>query len=130
MNKNGVIAVVVVVAAIVLLGLWAMRSGQDGAGRGPDCSAPPAAPAGLTHSKSGDIVTLSWQAPAVTDEVSTYVIKAGSKPGGEDQGTFVAAGNVTTFQRQAPAGQYHVRIFARNACGTSAASEEIIVQMP
>ena len=30
MNKNGVIAVVVVVASIVLVGLWAMRSGESG----------------------------------------------------------------------------------------------------
>ena len=32
MNKNGVIAVVVVVASIVLVGLWAMRSGESGSG--------------------------------------------------------------------------------------------------
>jgi hypothetical protein len=130
MNKNGVIAVVVVVAAIVLVGLWAMRSGQGGPGGGPDCSAPPGVPTGLQYTKAGDMVTLSWSPPAVSDAVTTYVIEAGSKPGGNDQGTFVAAGNVTTFQRQTPAGQYHVRMFARNACGTSAASQEVVVSMP
>jgi hypothetical protein len=127
MNKNGVIAVVVVVAAIVLVGLWAMRSGQNGT-LGPDCSAPPNVPTGLSYTKAGDMVTLSWSPPAISEGVSTYVIEAGSKSGGTDQGTFVAQGNVTTFQRQAPPGTYHVRMFARNACGTSAASED--VQMP
>lgn len=129
MNKNGVIAVVVVVAAIVLLGLWAMRSGQAGPG-GPDCSSPPVAPTGLNHSKEGDTVTLTWAAPAGGDPITTYVIEAGSKPGGNDQGTFVAPASATTFQRQAPPGTYHVRMFARNACGTSPASQTVVVTMP
>jgi hypothetical protein len=131
MNKNGFIAVGVVVLAIVLIGLWVMRSGQQRrAHRQFDCAAPPAAPAGLSHSKSGDMVTLSW-VPATQSELpTTYVIEAGSSAGQNNQGTFVTPGTATSFQRQAPPGTYYVRLFARNACGTSPASNEIIVTVP
>lgn len=129
MNKNGVVAVVVVVTAIVLVGLWGMRSGEPVAG-GADCAAPPGVPAGVAHTTSADTVTLSWAPPAATDGVTTYVIEAGGSPGANNQGTFVAPGTATSFQRQAPAGTYYVRMFARNACGTSPASEEITVTLP
>lgn len=128
MNKNGVVAVVVVVAAIVLVGLWAMRSGEQTAG--PDCSAPPGTPQALAYTKQGLQVTLTWSAPPATESVTTYVIEAGSAPGANNQGTFVAAGTATSFQREAPAGTYYVRIFARNACGTSPASQELTVVTP
>ena len=42
----------------------------------------------------------------------------------------IAAGSATTMDRQAPPGQYFVRLFARNACGTSPASNELVVTMP
>jgi hypothetical protein len=130
MNKNGVIAVVVVVVAVVLIGLWAMRSGSQNATGRMDCSAPPTNPTNLVASKSGAIVTLTWTAPAGPDPVSTYVIEAGNSPGTNNVGTFVAPGSASTFQREAPAGTYHARVFARNACGTSAPSNEIVVTVP
>lgn len=129
MNKNGVVAVVVVVAAIILVGLWAMRSGEQGPG-GPDCSAPPTVPSNLAHTKTADTVTLTWTAPTGADPVTTYVIEAGSSPGANNQGTCVAPGTASTFERQAPPGTYYVRMFARNACGTSPASSEITVTLP
>jgi hypothetical protein len=129
MNKNGVIAVVVVVAAVVLIGLWAMGSGQQGGNRA-DCNTAPSAPTNLTHSKTGDMVTLNWAAAGGGETVTTYVVEAGSAPGTNNQGTFVAPGTSTSFQRQAPAGVYYVRMFARNACGTSPASSEIVVTVP
>ncbi len=129
MNKNGVIAVVVVVAAIVLIGLWAMRSGEQTAG-GPDCSTPPTTPQSVTYTKQGEQVTLTWAAPPTGAPVTTYVIEAGSAPGSNNQGTFVAAGSATRFERPAPAGTYYVRIFARNSCGTSPASPELTITTP
>jgi hypothetical protein len=129
MNKNGVVAVVVVVAAVVLVGLWAMRSGDPVPG-GPDCSAPPTQPKNLAYTKDGEAVTLTWAPPAGGDTVSSYVIEAGGSPGANNQGTFVAIGTATSFQRAAPKGTYYVRMFARNACGTSPASEEITVTTP
>jgi hypothetical protein len=129
MNKNGVIAVVVVVAAIVLLGLWAMRSG-DQRTAGLDCSAPPATPTGVSHTKAGDVATLTWTAPPADDPVTSYVIEAGSQPGANNQGTFVAPGTATSFQRQAPAGTYYVHMFARNGCGTSPPTQDIVITIP
>jgi hypothetical protein len=129
MNKNGVIAVVVVVAAIVLLGLWAMRSG-DQRTAGLDCSAPPATPTGVSHTKAGDVATLTWTAPPADEQVTSYVIEAGSQPGANNQGTFVAPGTATSFQRQAPAGTYYVHMFARNGCGTSPPTQDIVITIP
>jgi hypothetical protein len=128
MNKNGVIAVVVVVAAIILLGLWAMRSGDQRAG-GLDCSAPPATPTGVSHTKAGDVVTITWSKPPVTEVVTSYIIDA--KAARDPQPTiFVAPGTATSFQRQAPPGTYAVHVSARNACGSSPPSSELVIAVP
>lgn len=129
MNKNGVIAVVVVVISIVLVGLWAMRSGEQG-GVGQGCATPPSAPTEVTASVEGNRAVLNWAAPPDGESVTTYIIEAGSTPGGNNQGTFVAPARSTTFQREAPPGIYYVRMFARNACGTSRASQELTVTIP
>lgn len=129
MNKNGVIAVVVVVAAIVLVGLWAMRSGEQGFA-GADCSQPPSTPTDVRYTKAGNVATLHWAPPPAGDNVTTYVIEAGSVPGATNQGTFLALPTATSFDREAPPGTYYVRLFARNGCGTSAASNELTVVLP
>ena len=130
MNKNGVVAVVVVVVAVVLIGLWAMRSGQQNTSGRMDCNAAPVAPTNLSHTKKGDVVTLNWTASGGRDAVTTYVVEVGSTPGANNVALFVVPGPITTFERQAPAGAYHVRILARNACGTSAPSNEILATVP
>jgi hypothetical protein len=124
MNKNGVIAVVVVVVAIVLVGLWAMRRGEQSRS-GPDCSAPPGTPQAVSHTLEKDIVTITWEPPA-GERVATYLIEA-TTTRGVNPTTFVAPGSATRFQRQAPPATYYVHVFARNACGTSAASPELVV---
>ena len=130
MDKNGVIAVVVVVVAIVLIGLWAMRSSSPNAAGRMDCNAAPTAPSGLAHQKKGDIVLLNWTGSAGTDPVSTYIVEAGNSPGASNVGVFVVPGNNTSFERQAPAGTYYTRVLARNGCGTSAPSNEVVVTVP
>ena len=123
MNKNGVIAVVVVVVSIVLVGFWAMRSSELGP-IGANCSAPPSAPTGVAVVAEGPKGRVTW-APAPADEsVTTYIIEAGSTPDSNNQGTFVAPATSTSFDRDAGPGTYYVRVFARNACGTSPASPE------
>ena len=129
MNKNGVIAVVVVVISIILVGLWAMRSGQQGP-MGANCSAPPDAPTITAVTAEGTKGRLSWQPAAADDSVTTYIIEVGSTPGANNQGTFVAPATSTSFEREAGPGTYHVRLFARNACGTSPASQERVLTIP
>jgi hypothetical protein len=128
MNKNGVIAVVVVVISVVLVGLWALRSGEQGV-VGGDCAGPPAAPTGVTATTEGNRGRLTWSPAPAGEGVSTYIIEAGSTPGANNQGTFVAAGNATSFEREASGGTYYVRLYARNACGTSPASQEVTVNI-
>ena len=107
MNKNGIVAVVVVITAVVLVGLWVMRSGQTRpGGRQFDCAAPPSAPTGLAYTKSG------------------------SRSGLNDQGTYVVPATQTSFGRPTPVGTFFVRVFARNACGTSPASNEVTFSIP
>ena len=129
MNKNGVIAVVVVVVAIVLAGLWALRRGESGVA-GPDCAAAPGTPQDVTYTVEKDVVVIRWSPAAGGERVATYLIEARA-PQDVTPTTFVAAGNATTFQRQSPAGAtYHVHMLARNACGTSPPSPEMIVKVP
>jgi hypothetical protein len=126
MNKNGAIAVVVVVIAIVLVGWWAMRSGEQ-AVVGDNCTSPPDPPTGLVATAQGNVGRLTWAAPTGAENISNYIIEVGSTPGANNQGTFVAPANRTTFEREASAGLYYVRMFARNACGTSPPSQEVTV---
>ena len=93
MNKNGVIAVVVVVASIVLVGLWAMRSGEQGP-PGADCAAPPSAPHRCAPpAQLPGKGRLTGRRRRAARSVTTYIIEAGSAPGANNQGTFVAPVN-------------------------------------
>jgi hypothetical protein len=86
----------------------------------------PAAPAGLTASVAGNVVTLSWSAPVGALE---YIVEAGSAP----SATNVFNGSVgapATVSAPAPAGRYYVRVRARNAVGVSEPSAEIVVDVP
>jgi hypothetical protein len=130
MNKNGIVSVVVVITAVVLVGLWVMRSGQTRPGRQFDCAAPPAAPTGLDYTKSGEMITGTWTASAGTDAPTTYVVEVGSRSGVNDQGVYVVPATQTSFGRATPAGTYFVRVYARNACGTSPASNEVTFAIP
>jgi hypothetical protein len=131
MNKNGIVAVVVVITAVVLVGLWVMRSGQTRpGGRQFDCAAPPAAPTDLTYTKAGEVINGAWKAPTGGDAPTTYVVEAGSRSGLNDQGTYVVPATQTTFGRPTPPGAYFVRVYARNACGTSPASNEVAFSIP
>ena len=125
MNKNGVMAVVVVVVAVVLLGLWAMRRGEPGFA-GADCSAPPGVPQDVSYTMDGNAVTVHWSAAPPTDQVATYLIEA-TTTRGVNITTFVAPGSATSFRREGPPAVYYVNVFARNACGTSGPSPEMVI---
>lgn len=132
MNKNGMLSVVIVVSAVVLIGLWVLRTGQQRAGaRQFDCSAPPSPPSGFAIAKEANLhAKLSWQAPSGAEQPTSYVIEAGTGAGKNDLGSFIAPGNTTTAERDGVPGNFFLRVFARNACGTSPASNEVAVTLP
>jgi hypothetical protein len=130
MNRNGIVAVVVVVTAVVLIGLWVMRSGQSRGGGRFDCTGPPGSPTNLTYTKNGNDVRGSWTPPAGGETPLTYVIEVGGAPGANDRGTFVVPASQTTFGGDTPPGVYYGRVYARNQCGTSPASNEVTYTVP
>ena len=70
-------------------------------------------------------MVLSWAGVAGATD---YVIEVGSSSGGAD--ILVApVGNVTTISTVADPRVYYVRVRARNACGSSAPSNEVIVRI-
>jgi len=83
----------------------------------------------LTSSVSGSTVTLSWSAPTTGAAATSYVIEAGSFPGGSD---FVQpTGNLQTSFTAANVGNgtYFVRVRAANGAGMSTASNDVIVSV-
>jgi len=132
MNKNGILSVVIVVAAVILIGMWVLRTGQQRAGaRQFDCAAAPAAPSQLAIETRSDIsVKATWQAPGGTEVPTSYVLESGTASGKNDIGTFIVPASATVMERPGAPGTFHVRVYARNACGTSAPSNEVAVTLP
>lgn len=88
------------------------------------CAAPPAAPGGLAAHVAGSQVTLTWGTSAGTVR---YTVLAGSASGLSNLALFTVAG--VGLVAQAPPGTYFARVVAQNACGDSAPSTEIIVNV-
>ena len=96
-------------------------------GGGGGCTAAPPAPTGLSSSLNGRLVTLGWSVGPTSDGPATLIIEAGSVTGAANLAVIAIDGSVRTISVQAPPGQYFVRIRGQNACGTGAASNEIVV---
>jgi hypothetical protein len=91
------------------------------------CTAVPNAPTSLQWSRSGTLVTLTWNAPTAGNLPSRYVIEAGDRQGSSNLLVFPTTNNATSFVASAAVGTYYVRIKGRNNCGDSVASNEVIV---
>jgi predicted phage tail protein len=87
--------------------------------------APPAAPTGVSGSLIAGTGRVTW---AAVPGATSYVVVAGSTPGGSDlfNGN---VGNATTVSASGlPAGfRAYVRVYAVNACGTSGPSIEVLI---
>ena len=86
-------------------------------------------PGGLTSTVNGNDVTLRWVRIGGGDPTS-YVIEAGSFPGGSNL-AYVDTGSTGTsfFAPGVGAGTYYVRVRAKNRCGVSIGSNEIVLRV-
>ncbi len=92
------------------------------------CAGPPSAPTGLVVTVNGFGVTLNWSSGA-GPAPERYVLEVGLTAGATNF-AFDTGNTATTLSVSAPAGTYYVRIRARNACGTSAVSNQAAVVTP
>ena len=92
------------------------------------CSTPPDAPTDLTAATLGNVVTLTWIAPAGGCPATSYVVQAGSASGVSDLAE-IEVGATTSYTVAAPLGTYFVRVIARNAFGDSVASNEVVISV-
>lgn len=93
------------------------------------CTAPPAAPANLRFTKAGNVVTLSWNAPA-SGAPSRYRLVVGSAAGGSNLLIMDTGNNATTLTTTAPNGTYFVRVQSVNSCGAGPSSNEAVIAVP
>jgi uncharacterized delta-60 repeat protein len=89
----------------------------------------PDSPTGLSATTTPGGVTLTWDAASTGAIPTGYRLEAGTGPGGSNVGVFTLPAG-TSLQAGAPAGTYHVRIAATNACGGSSVSSEISFAVP
>src|SRR5262249_3955822 len=87
-------------------------------------------PTGLTASSSGSNVTLNWSAPS-SGTPTAYIIEAGSTPGATNlaNADLGSAATSATFNGVGR-GTYYVRLRARNTCGASGPSNEVLLIVP
>jgi hypothetical protein len=91
----------------------------------PPTSSAPGAPSGFAASAAGATISLTWRAPSTGGSPTTYVVEAGSSPGGVNLANFSTGNTSTSFSAGGiGAGVYYVRVKAGNSVGTSSASNE------
>ncbi|MBL8138079.1 MAG: fibronectin type III domain-containing protein [Acidobacteria bacterium] len=86
--------------------------------------ATPGTPANLAAAWSNGTVTLSW---APSSGATSYALEVGSASGASDIGVF-NIGNVTSYSAVVPTGTYYVRVRGVNAGGSSAPSNQLVLQ--
>lgn len=93
----------------------------------PGCAIAPDVPTGLASVIDGGIVTINWIASTGCPATS-YVLEAGSAPGGTDLANVDTGSAAATFTANGvPVGTYFVRVRGRNGFATSGASAEVMV---
>lgn len=131
---SGVLGPVTSIAANVPPGTYYLRVFAQGpGGLGPasnevaaTVACPiPAAPV-LTGSKAGNVINLSWTAPA---GAAGYILRAGTASGLSN--LFAGAvGSTNAISAPVGNGVYFIRVSAGSTCGEGAASNEVVITIP
>lgn len=91
---------------------------------GPSCIVP-GAPRGFSAAAIGSAATFAWQPPDNGGVPTAYQLEAGRGPTSSDIAVLPVAG--LSYYTPAPAGSYHVRVRARNACGAGPSSDTVLL---
>lgn len=91
------------------------------------CTVAPGPPTNFAATANGFLASLNWA--AATGEVDRYEIRAGTSSGMRNIGAF-DVGPTTTLNASAPAGIYYLAVVARNSCGVSGESNEVVLPLP
>lgn len=94
---------------------------------GGACTAAPGAPSGFAITgNSGGTVSFTWS--AASGSPTTYIIEAGSTSGATNLANSDLGGSATSFTATGVGrGTYFVRLRAKNSCGTSGVSNEVVL---
>jgi len=90
------------------------------------CTLPPAPPQQPWSLWTPPAFTVQWASP-LAGSVDDYVLEIGSTSGGADLGRIVVPGDRLSVTQAVASIRAFVRIRARNACGESAPSAEVVV---
>lgn len=101
--------------------------GWRGSGAPPPPPCAPGTPTNLWATISGYTVQLGWTPPA---NVLGHLVDVGSASGATNVASIPVPMPSTGLGGAVPAGRYYVRVRAAQACGTSAGSNEVIVDVP
>ena len=90
------------------------------------CQAAPGPPTGFSVLATRRVLTLQWTPPAI-GSAAEYLIEAGAGPGLANLVRLGTGGSAPSWQSAVPPGAYYLRMRARNSCGESAPSNEVLV---
>jgi hypothetical protein len=113
--------------AVVAASLTALAGGLAGVTAPAAADELPGPPTSLAVTVSNDTLTIlfAWRAPLLGGPVSSYIVEAGSYPGGINRTVFATGSDATWLTAvDVPHGTYFVRVRARNEIGVSLPSNE------
>jgi hypothetical protein len=93
---------------------------------GPSCGTQLEAPTGLSYSKSGNFVALTWARPANGASITDYLIDVS----GTLNTTFSTGNQSTVIGGTVPSGFYTVQVRSHDACSASAPSNQVFITVP
>ena len=86
------------------------------------CTAAPAPPTGVAVSVNNTTVAVNWSG---ANGATSYVLEAGTAPGATNAFNSDIGNLLSLTAPGVPPGTFYIRLRAKNACGTSAASTEV-----